>query len=514
MNPAVFLAEIDLLSPAAGPVTLYLSDLPIRPFAPDDADRPNQVYDDRLVEPPVFAWEVFADLAGATPAIGAGTIAIKNADGALNPYRDHAWVAVRLYWARSGAPFAHCQPVLAGRLSPPRYEISADRPSRVTVDLLDYRAALQVDLQPVSYAGTNSGSAGYEGGAGDLKGQPKPVALGDLADASVPAVWANRSRQVVQVHDGPVAAILAVAHMGADAGLTADGDYAGGAFDALTPADGHWATDLGRGLAILKSALPGTVTLSCRGSAAGGYADTAPPIIRRLIEEGLGADAAFAADWDAFDAPAKVGFWTQQPVQRLEVIDLLARSFGGWAVPDALGRWRLGRLAPPSGVPVETWGPDEIISLEADGRPAEPVWRVTVLYARNHRPLSETEIAGAVSEFHPDIAAQLQEPWRAAPAEDPAVRDLWPQARAIEVATALREAADAEALAASLLNALKTPNGVLKVVVPMTAVRLALGPGAIVRLVYPGQDLDHLHCVVGLSPATPNRGTVTAKLWR
>ncbi|GAB4193226.1 MAG: hypothetical protein OHK0024_33420 [Thalassobaculales bacterium] len=512
MTPMVFLAELDLESPEHEPVTLYLSDVAMSPFPPDDPDRPNQVYDDRLAEPPGYEWSVSAEIATAPPSIGAGSLVIRNADGAITAYRDHLWLRARLYWGPAGAAFAAFQPFLTGRLAPPRWALSATQPSRVTVDLMDLRAALQDDIQTTVFAGTNVGAEGYEGLEADLAGQPKPLAFGDLTEAGVPAIWANGPRKVVQLHDGPIEAVLGIRHMGEDAGLADGGDHAGAAFDALTGADGYFATDLGRGLVMTTAALPGVVTFSLQGDAAGGYVDTAPAIIRRLIEQALGEDAAFSPDWDDFAAPAKVGLYLSAPTSRLDAIDRLARSFGGWALPDQLGRWRLGRLAAPAGPADDTWGEDDFVSLDADGQSFNPVSRLTVLYAENYRPLAEAEIAGVVSETEPPLAAALKQRWRRAVAEAPSAA-RWAGHRQVEMETCLREAADAQALASALLPALDAPRESLRVAVTMTPARLALAPWATIRLIYPPQGLDRLYALAGVSVATPNRGLMTALLW-
>jgi hypothetical protein len=292
-----WLVELDVVSPPdemeeTEAVTLRFSDVPIRPFPPDDPDRPNLAWDNRLLEVPTIALDVYADATRLTGSLGTARLVLSNSGGALNAYRGWAFRAVRVWWGdavQAAGPrrFANFRPMLDGRAETPRWAASATQASRLEVPVYDRRRDLEADIQPVTFAGDNVGDAGYEGGPEDLKDRPKPLSLGDLSTANIPIIWVNPASQTAQVHDGEIQGWPAIYDRGDDAGLVDDGDLSGGAFDAAAPDVGHTVTDLGRGLLRANQSFGGVVTAGILGAVdlvpGAGYLDTAPALIEALI---------------------------------------------------------------------------------------------------------------------------------------------------------------------------------------------------------------------------------------
>jgi hypothetical protein len=92
---------------------------------------------------------------------------------------------------------------------------------------------------------------------------------------------------------------------------------------------------------------------------------------------------------------AEVGVWIPDGtvVQIGEVLDALVNSIAAYWGFRRDGKLQVGRVSAPSGLPVATFTPTDILSL----RPLQavlPVGKQTVGYARNWRVMSESELAG------------------------------------------------------------------------------------------------------------------------
>lgn len=531
-----WLVELDVVSPPdemeeTETVTLRFSDVPVRPFPAGDADRPNLAWDNRILEVPTTALDIYADATRLTGSLGTGRLVLSNGDGALNAYRGWAFRGVRVWWgdtapADNQAAFADFRPMLAGRAETPRWAASATQPSRLEVPVYDRRLDLEADIQPVTFAGDNVGDAGYEGGPEDLQGRPKPLAIGDLATANIPIVWVNPASQTAQVHDGEITAWDALYDRGDDAGLTDDGDLSGSAFDASAPDVGHSVTDLGRGLIRVNQSFGGVVTAGILGAvdlAPGtGYLDTAPPLIRALI---LRADpaASIGATFAGMADTAKAGLWIAERMATRQAVDMLARCLPGWVLPDPLGTWQVGRLRLPAGAPARTITPADVLAIEpGDADAGRPAWKVTVRGARIYQTHARASLAGDLWDTEDE--ARLREEWRTAVAEDTDLRDRWwPNVREALIETALRDRADMEALAWALFEVMSVrPDGtpfeewVVTVEMDEAWLDLLADPGigeCEVRLIWPEEAIDRVMLVMGARPGRPEPGQLTLRLW-
>lgn len=514
----VFLAEVEVISPAGAAGVLRFADRAIAPFPPGDPDRPNAQFDDRMVEAPTLRRALFDDLASLSPGLGAGAMRLSNADRRLSPYKAWSWGEVRVWRWETGTPFAAAEQVLQGLTATPGFSASGKAASQVTVPLYDYRAELDGPLQTTVYAGTN-GAPGvlYEGEADGLKGRPKPLAWGRLDGAHLPAPQVNPAVLGHQLHDGLVHGSIAIFDRGDAAGFADQGALAPAAFDAFTPSPASWCRDLGRGLLKINGSAAGVLSFGCRGDATGGYVETTGPILARLLTKAGVPPARISASVAALAASAPIGAWFGETTTGREAAAWIARSAPAALLPDREGVWTAQRVAPPALVADHSLGEDEIIDLEADETAPAPVGQVRVGYGRIWTTFNGTDIAPALRGTSEE--ARLADEYRWAVEIDAASQARYPRTwRTLELTTALREEADAQALAASLktlfgLRADGRARQGWRVTVELTPARLALPLGSTIALDYPPDAIDDNFILLGEEPMRPRRDQVIWMLW-
>lgn len=518
MARVVILTEIDLTSPEGDPVTLSVCDRAIRPLRPADPDRPNQSWDDRLVEPPSIRRQLFDDLASLSPGLGYGEIVLANGDRAMDAYQGHAWGEVRVWRWTEGDDFADAVLLLQGLCGPAGYSRATSQPSRVRIPLYDYRAELERPLQTALYGGSNGvGGELYDGEAGGLKGRPKPIAWGDLADAHVPAPLVNGGVLAHQLHDGSIEGPITILDRGDDAGFGDDGDYVGAAFDAHAPAAAHSATDLGRGLVKMNGQPVGAVAFGLKGEDSPTYVETVGPIAARLLARAGVPSGRIGASIADLSAEAVIGAWFGEPVDARTALAWIARSAPAAIAPGRTGMWEAALFGPPAAE--EDWlvEADEIVSLEADQTVPAPVGEVRVGWGRIWTPYRPSDLAPDL--VGTDEATALGSEWRWATLELETVKERHPRGwRTLELTTALREEADAEALAESLAELFGLagdgrPRRMWRVVLELTPERLSAELGQTVRLSDPDAGLDDRYLLIGEELMKPRRDLVTWTLW-
>lgn len=514
MSETAFLVEIEV-TPAGSAVAqkLHLSDTAVPPFAPTDPDRPSQPYDPRVLD--AANVERGLDLETLSADAGGGAITISNNDGALDLYRSYTFGAFAVYRGQLGSAFADYEPVMSGQCGSPEFGRSAAKADQLTIPVFDPRTDLANDIQSTFYAGTNAGGgSGYEGTADDLKDRPKPIGLGNLTRANVPAIWANAADLVAQLHDGKAQEVNAIYNGGGDAALTPIGDFVGTAFDAATPGATEFATDLGRGLVKFGAALAGGVTFDLKGNADPLYVEDAPSLItKELVTAGI-AGEEISDDFVNIVAPEPVGVWLNEPTPVSEVVDFLARSIGAVCSPDRLGKWRLVSIAPPTVTPLVTFNADDLVeNATGGGSLGTPTWRVTIRYARNYQVMTGADLQGSV--IGTDREGFLAQEWRTAISSDQTTKDRWPTAVERTFETGLVDEADAAALAARLLALFGprsdgTAREVVDIQTPLTDEVLALDLGDTVRI---GDGIDRNFIVTRILPTQPARHMVTLELF-
>lgn len=515
---AVILTEIATTSPAGEAGVLRFGDRAVRPFPPDDADRPNVGFDSRVLESFSLRRVLFEDIANLTPSLGVGVLNLANADRGLDAYEGHAWGEATVRVWQEGTPFADAVTVLRGVCGVPAYPRSTAQPGRTSVGLYDYRTELSKPVQTTVYAGSNDGETiFYEGEADGLKGQPKPLAWGDLTDAHVPAPCVNPGVLAYQLHGGAIEGGEAIYNSGAPAGYDAEGDYAGGAFDGAEPAPAGYRTDLGRGLLKMNGAPVGQVTFGFKGDKAGGvYVETPGPVIARLLARAGVPAERIGASVTALDCDRVVGLYAGDQLDAEQALQQLQAAVPAAVLPDRDGVWQAVPFGPPAEIADIAIAAHQVIALTADETAPLPAGVVRVGWGRIYRTFSGADL-------HPSLVGtadqeRLATEYRWAVAEDAVTKARHPSTwRTVEIPTALRREADAQALAGELkaLFALR-PDGRPRRMWKVTVERdlaLAMQLGWTVALSFPPQGVDGDFLLVGEEPFRPRRDQAVLTVW-
>lgn len=359
----------------------------------------------------------------AAPAFG--TIVLSNSSGDLDALvTDYAWDDRRVEVRAGGQawPWASLRTVMVGRI----VDCTANA-GQIILTIADPSARLKKPLQANTYAGTG----GLEGGV-ELKGRPKPIALGKVRNIEPVLVDAATLRY--QVNDGPIAAVEAV--------------YVNGSAwtSNATPGAGQYKADLSTGIITLGGSTPpqGILTADVRGDAAGAYVDTTALIVDRLLRQRTGFGDA---DIGGLSAPSgTVGVYFADPITGEEAIDLIAEGTGcwyGWSREGRFGLRTFGQITSPRGSIDES----HALDLSCTAAPP-PVHKVSVGWRRSWRVLNDNEVAGAVTAAE---RARLTSEQGLAVASSPAVKLLSPNAAEMTVPGLFDSEAAAQVLADSML---------------------------------------------------------------
>lgn len=287
----------------------------------------------------------------------------------------------------AGTPFALAKLVFSGTVA------AVDRTAgqRARIVFADATDRMNTPLQPSLYQGTG----GLEGGT-DLKGKPKPVALGraynvapvflgniDLGVGALPTY--QTSWRAVQAHDA--VRIRGVAQT-----------IVGG-----TPTVGQARDWPSAGCFQIGASPDGTVTCDVRGDAGETYVDSIPGVLRRMLSSlGPGFTAA-EFDTDAWtlaeaDLPGTIGFYQgASPITAVAAAEIVLAGCGAILTGDRAGRLRLSDPLATDTVPqfdiLPAWVRDcRPVALPASFQP--PPRAVEVAWGRNWSPLSN--MAGSV----------------------------------------------------------------------------------------------------------------------
>lgn len=481
------------------------------------------IWEPRLMEPANVEIGLFSDPTRGIGEVGGGTLVIGNADGEYSFLADCAIGEIKVHVGR-GDETAWSQTVPVMRAAAGRADPSIDlfQPSRVTIPLFDGRVLLDGQLAGRPYAGTSNGTSGYEG-TSEAAGTPRPVALGDLTGANVPAVTCNPRSNAVQWHDGPIQAITALWVRGGPAGLTNIGDLSGSAFDSAGLSAGQRTADLSRGLLRYGGSLSGALSADLKGAVVdGAYVDTGPKLVRAALRL-MGVPAGqIGPSFDTIGTAgllgAKCGVWVRAGETAADVVDTLLRSFMGWCARDAFGVWQIGQFGPPASVPVATFGPTDLLSLERapwgfDAPPKE----VVVQWGRNYAPMDDNDIPGSLTSgagADPARVDYLRREWRATKWESATNAARWgASAASVTIDTALRTEADAVTLKNRWGAVFGVPRRSIRIVVPMSANVWGLQLGQTVAIAPPAHGMDGLYVVRAIRPTAPKFSQMTLSLW-
>lgn len=208
----------------------------------------------------------------------------------------------------------------------------------IVINFASSLQALNKPLQTSFY----DGSGGYNGTA-DLKGKPRPAALGIIRQ--VPGVLIDPANLIYELNHGAVTAIPSAWDGGASVAKDAFdyADYA--ALVAATIGAGKYTTYLALGLARFNTKPTGIATFDVQGQ---GLKD-APNIAKTVITTygGLTSGQYSATAFTAATAlqGADCGAWYgAEPVNILDVLDFVLGGIGFWYTVGLTGVFTLGRL--------------------------------------------------------------------------------------------------------------------------------------------------------------------------
>lgn len=521
---------IYLLTMATSGSTLYYSS----DFGYNDPTAP-AYFEARVRSVAQFTVTLSADPRKAGPQIAAGSIRLKDEDGALRalfPALGIAGFTATLQLidadpAKGTGDYSTASTIGSFKMAEPVYDATG-----VTITFQDRTQDLTMPLGRTAFAGNNALPLGTEGTSGDVGGQYKPVAYGRVRQIAPPQV--NSSRGVDQLHDGQANQILAVRAGGVAWTVGAARTFAN-IDNGVDPASGvvdYFMGDASHGAYGRRNAAPvsnagGPFTYDIEGDARGGtwrstVADIAAELVTQRVSSG---PSTVAGDITALNAAssAVVGFYNRDNVKVTDALNALLPSAGAKWWLDTTG-FRMAQLAAPAGSPVANFRRFALgltrTSIDADILPqwkvlppdVPVVWKVNVQYKR----FWTVQTQGLDANIAQDLRGQLQNEWRVSTTSDSSVLTTYPGAIEITVATMLDSKTDADTLAASLLALLKVRRDTLQIPAQLaTSVSALIGLTNVVK-VYDIMDYGtsgRLMSVLGRSVYDQIAGTATFKLW-
>lgn len=530
MALSVILVECDVVGPDGVAATLCFSDRAIFPMSPADPDRPNAVWDDRLVEPPSLRRTLFDDMQSLEPGLGVGVMTLANADRALDAYQGHAWDEVRVMRWIYGAPFATARRLLTGPVgSPPVYDQPAGRPARVRITLYDGRLELEQPAQSGVYGGTNDGEDVLFDGAPALKDKLKPLAYGDLRNAHVPGAPVNQEHYVLQLHERRIAgfgspdpALFQVFDRGGDGGFQQVGDVSStndtwleSQFLVLDPAPPFWVLRSSDACVRIEGSPVGDLAFGFLGDAEPAYVDRPGPVIARLLERVVDVEQ-IGASLSGSVAGGVVGAFANTAVTLRELAAWIGKSDVLAVLPDRHGVWQGVRVRPP-GEAVHRLDFSDLIGLEPDEAAPLVVGEIEVGYDRiwttYRRESLQVELWDTPEE------TRLSSEYRYVKLEDAAAKARFKAGwRRLRIETALRQRVDAEALA-EVLRALfglrpdGRPRRQWRATVEATDERMDVALGSAVAVAASPLGVEDTFLLIGEEPLRPRRDQLIWTLW-
>jgi hypothetical protein len=454
-------------------VTLYYSDAG---YVSKPSDTPANTYFAPLLEDPgSLSRTIFAG--GTTQGrveVGYGAVVLSNMDGALDALKDYGYgrsITIQSITARDPEtePLTSAVTRFVGVVSHPEADFE-----QLRFIIRDQLGLLDTTLQGSEFDGTSTGPTGIEGNA-NVAGNVKPMAFGG-ALRNISPVLVNSAKEVFGWNFDRAgstkgsSAVSALRNGGASYSLSGTDHSSESALFGATVAGS--TADTALGLSLLRtsgsvdSALTADVTVSTTVTSA---AQVAAAI---LAEHGYTIDAASVSALDALNS-APVGLYFDSRVTVLDAAQQALESVGGYLIATAAGAFVVGRFEAPTGDAVkaiEEWevlddGSDraQLVPTE-DGTEGVPAYKLALSYSPNWT--TQTTLKGSVT---PDDVERWKRAALRVVVQDPAVQTQHPEAREVEVPTALVDVADATAEANRRLAFLKSATTRLRV--PLAASR-------------------------------------------
>lgn len=477
---------------------------------------PDTAYAARVGSPIRLSRHAIAeDRTRGASAFSIGSIDLVNADGALDALIGYAYAgrAIRVLLVEQEAPLSAAVLLFKGVMEQPQFDWSADGDGTLRFVVRDKSIAVDKPVQGTRYAGNNSLPGGLEGLA-ELRDQYKPRLFGFCAQIAPPAV--NTTRLIYQISDSAITDVTATYDCGM--ALAKGAAYANQAeMESVNPGAGTYRVWPAGGMMRLGSTPKGLIT--CNAIEGANTADRYPGAVmsRVLTAAGIASGDIDSAALAALDAacPWECGYWAGDGdgTHADRILDALADSVGGWWAAGRDAVFRTARLVPPADAPVATLHAGNLLTLtrrqSKDNDRGVPPWRITVGYARYWHP----QDVGVDILLAAEQKSDLQQPYRAVSASDPAVQTAYPAAPEVRIDTLLRYQADASALASARQSALGARRDLLRAEAVVTDAA-AIDIGDVVEIVLGrfGLDAGKSFLVVGIE-LDPRIDRVVLTLW-
>lgn len=450
---------------------------------------------------------------GGRSVPGFGTIELQNVDGGLDYLRPENYAfdgrrcVVRLGGIVDGVQMAYGD---FGVIFDGTVEAIEFGDQLVTVRLRDPQHKIDVPLQSALYGGT-----GGADGTVELAGTPKPCLYGQVFNFE--PVLVDPVLMIYQLHYQDIHSIQKVKDQGVQitAGVNR-GSYAGLVGTAPTAGQFDYVQSSAGSYVRLGSTPNGLVTVDAKGDDSGsGYVDSVAGIIERIVTGpgGLSASDLDGATFTALNSanPATVGFYTRDPINIPDVLDLLVNSIGAYFTFSRSGKLQVGRIEQPSGTPVEVYSDDFGFTRLPT---VVPTWRLAIGYQKNHRPMSDADLA---TSFRPGgvnaaSAPALKTSMLYSSTSDAAVKTAHLLALDLKVDTQLALLADATAEATRQLNLFKVVRDLYRVRVKSLPFARNLGEVVQLTLDRYGLEAGKLFTIIGMSENS-DTSIVELDLW-
>lgn len=501
----IYVAEITAYDPAL-PGARTLRYCTGTGYTSGASDSPSHTFYEPRIEQPANMHRSLASGGGTRGAtrVGYGELVMVNIDGGLDGLVDYGFdglgIVIKLGTLRPWQSPVWTT-VLQGTMAQADFSWG-----QLTISLRDRQAELDKPLQTAAYAGNNALPSGVEGVAGDIKGREKPRLYG--YGWNLEPVLVNTSRLIYQISDAALQSVSAVYDRGA--ALTAGSAYASQAdMETNAPSAGQYRVWLAGGMFRIGSAPAGQITCDAVDGATSADRTAAQLAKQIMLDAGISAGDISSSDVTALDGAtaAEVGYWLSGSTSAKQALDSVLGSVGAWWGVDRLGKFRLARFEAPSGTPVATLTPVEIIKIDriASSDAPNTVWQVNLSY----KPFGVTQasdLAGSVSAAR---RAELAQPSRKVTASDISVKTLHALADTLEVETHLADASAAQTEATRLLNLYKVRRDTLSVRVALDAdLAGAVDLGSVVSVQVPRYGYDAGRLMRVTSIRTDLRGGV------
>lgn len=267
----------------------------------------------------------------------------------------------------------------------------------------------------------------------------------------------------------------------------------------------------------VNAALVGNIAFGFKGDVTGGYVETPGPIAARILKRLGVPDGRIGESLFDIDCDSVVGVYTAEAATGRELIGWLSASAPMAVLPDRMGVWQAIMLAPPAGPPGFTITGADILDLEADDGAPRGAGEFSVGWSRIWTTYRRETLQPQL--LFTDAEARLGEAYRYANAADDDYKARYPAAwRKMKVDTALREEADAVALAATFkglfgLRPDGKPRRQWRVTIELTDEALAIELGATVAVAAPEYGIDDLYLLIGEEPLRPRRDQTIWTVW-